>query len=59
MEFYYNNIIISDYMNKIYMENEKFNNIWLLFCDIYRYLNLIFFFYVCFIVNVIKRKYNI
>lgn len=46
MEFYYNNTITSDYMNKIHMENEKSNNIRLSPRDIYRYSNLIPFLYV-------------
>lgn len=59
MEFYYNNTIPSDYMNKIHMENEKSNNIRLSPRDIYRYSNLIPFLYVCPTVNATKRKYNI
>lgn len=59
MEFYYNNTITSDYMNKIHMENEKSNNIRLSPRDIYSYSNLIPFLYVCPTVNATKRKYNI
>lgn len=55
MEFYNNNTITSDYMNKIHMENEKSNNIRLSPRDIYRYSNLIPFLYVCPTVNATKR----